>query len=401
MKSFPLPDVSAAHRLLRNLAARIPNVAIHRVEQPLVLYGAGHLGRMAADLLQQLDVPIAYALDRLPPSDGLLLGRIPVLTPEQAPLAHRNSHQVAVCVVTAPYEPIYADLVSMGWRQVDPVYDILDAYVDRLPMGNGWFAGALDDEDIGRIEQVLACWHDDYSRAAHLQFLAWRVHREEWHFSDAPVCIDDRYFISPVRSILQPDEYFLDAGAYHGMVIERWLKLTRGLFREILAIEPDRNNAESLRIRIAKFPADVVERIRVLEYALGNFNEIQAFSHDLGLASRLAVQADGEIQVCQLDHLDFPVTFGKIHLEGGELKALEGGVETLQRHRPVLAVTLYHNRDGLWRIPTFLMELLPDYQFLLRLHGWCGTACVLYAIPNERSRHVFDSGDYDDPVNIY
>jgi hypothetical protein len=30
------------------------------------------------------------------------------------------------------------------------------------------------------------------------------------------------------------------------------------------------------------------------------------------------------------------------------------------------------------------METLPDYRFLFRIHSWCGTGAVIYAIPDER-----------------
>jgi len=384
MKSFPLPDVCAAHRSLRNLAARIPNVVLHRVERPLVLYGAGHLGRMAAGLLQQLDIPIAYALDRSPPLDGLLLGRIPVLTPEQAPLAHRNSHQVAVCVVTAPYKPIYTDLANMGWQRVNPVYDILEAYTGRLPMGNGWFAGALDDEDVGRIEQVLACWHDDHSRAAHLQFLAWRVHREEWHFSDAPVCIDDRYFIPEVLAALEPEECFLDAGAWHGVVSQRFLAKVGGHLQAILAVEADRLNFQRLQAWATGLPLEMRDRVRLLDCALGEMDGELTFTHGHDMASRLMELGQDKVTVRSLDSLDLAFSFVKLHLEGGELAALRGARRSLLKHRPLLAVTVYHNRDGLWPTAAWLMDHLSGYHFLFRLHSWCGTGAVLYGLPQER-----------------
>ncbi|MFM2280519.1 MAG: hypothetical protein RLZZ444_2750, partial [Pseudomonadota bacterium] len=74
----------------------------------------------------------------------------------------------------------------------------------------------------------------------------------------------------------------------------------------------------------------------------------------------------------------------KLHLEGHELEALKGGVETMTRHRPVVAATVYHNADGLWRTAHWLQLHLADYRLLFRLHSWCGTGAVLYAIPAER-----------------
>jgi hypothetical protein len=47
-------------------------------------------------------------------------------------------------------------------------------------------------------------------------------------------------------------------------------------------------------------------------------------------------------------------------------------------------VTTYHDRDGLWKIPAWLLDTLPDYRLLMRGHGWCGTGTVVYCIPAER-----------------
>lgn len=383
MNVHTLPNAADAIRLLSELVTRRSEVGPHSIDRPLVLYGAGKLGHLAADLFRRLGIPIAYAMDRSP-GISRLPGDIPIKRPDEVRQADRDSHMVAVCIVNAPYEPIRTDLSAMGWRHIFPVYDLLEAYADRLPMGNGWFTGRLSDEDISRINAVLSGWSDDWSRAAHLQFVAWRLHRIEWQFQDAPVCIDDRYFIEAVRLALHGKEYFLDAGAYHGHIAARWLNIVEGQFRAILAVEPDRENVTRLREWVTSLPVDISRSIQVQDCALAAEEGIRSFSHGMDLASRLANQGDGKVRTCRLDDLHFPVTYGKLHLEGGELDALQGGMATLQRQRPVLAVTLYHNRDGLWRIPGLLMDTLPDYHLLMRLHAWCGTGCLLYAIPKER-----------------
>ena len=74
----------------------------------------------------------------------------------------------------------------------------------------------------------------------------------------------------------------------------------------------------------------------------------------------------------------------KLHLEGAELAALQGARKTLLANRPIVAATVYHNADGIWKTPLWLMETLPDYRFLFRAHSWCGTGAVVYAIPKAR-----------------
>ena len=384
MPASSLPNMVDAQRLFEQLVAHRSTVGPQPVDRPLVLYGAGKLGRMAAELFQRLHIPIAYAMDRSPQVGGTLVDTIPIIRPDTASQDHRESALVAVCIVNAAYQPICAELASQGWRHILPVYDVLDAYSDYLPMGNGWFAGHLCDDDIANISEVLSNWHDDWSRAAHLQFLAWRLHRWEWEFQDAPVCIDDRYFIEPIRRVLGERERFLDAGAYHGHVSARWLNLVQNQFEGIVAVEPDSQNVLELKRWITTLSSDVRTKVSVRDCALAEETGTRPYSHGSDLSSRIKTQADGSVNCLRIDDLEYPFTFGKVHLEGGELEALRGGIKTLKGQRPLLAVTVYHNVDGLWRTPKFLMETLPDYHYFMRLHAWCGTGAVVYAIPRER-----------------
>jgi hypothetical protein len=91
-----------------------------------------------------------------------------------------------------------------------------------------------------------------------------------------------------------------------------------------------------------------------------------------------------QVTVRSLDALGLAPTFVKLHLEGAELAALKGARETLLACRPMIAATVYHNDDGIWKTALWLMETLPGYRFLFRIHSWCGTGAVIYAIPQER-----------------
>ena len=386
MTPRPCPDSAAARALFDALCAGTPAAPPPPPTEPLVLYGAGKLGRMAARMLLSLGCPIACAVDRRPPPDGRLLGQIPVHHPDAIAPAERRTRPIAVCVVTSAFTPIRDQLRADGWQQIHPVYDLLDAHAATTGLGNGWFAGALTADEQERTAQVLARWHDDASRAAHLQFLAWRMRREEWIFDQAPVTIDDRYVIEPLRRALTPRERILDAGAYHGEVLTRLITLLGGQFEAALAIEPDPANAAQLAAHIATLPSAQRARIRQHQCALGERAALRPFGAGQGLASRLRDKGTTPVEVRRLDDLDFSPTLVKLHLEGDEHAALRGAAETLRRSRPLLSVTTYHNRDGIWRTPALLMDALPDYRVLMRLHGWCATGAVIYAIPAERDR---------------
>ena len=60
---------------------------------------------------------------------------------------------------------------------------------------------------------------------------------------------------------------------------------------------------------------------------------------------------------------------------------MRGAKQTLIECRPIVATTVYRNDDGICRTALWLMETLPHYRFLFRLHSWCGTGAVINAIP--------------------
>jgi len=151
-------------------------------------------------------------------------------------------------------------------------------------------------------------------------------------------------------------------------------------------VEGDRANLAVLGRELAA-DTRVRDRVRVLPCVVSEAQGSAPFFEGLGYASQLSPLGPNRMEFTTLDRLDLQPTFVKLHLEGHELAALKGGLQMLQRHRPLVATTSYHNRLGLHELPGWLMDHLEGYRFLLRLHSWCGTGAVVYAIPKEpRSR---------------
>lgn len=76
--------------------------------------------------------------------------------------------------------------------------------------------------------------------------------------------------------------------------------------------------------------------------------------------------------------------FIKMDIEGAELSALKGGIKTIKKYRPQLAISIYHNsgKDFI-NIPLYLKENLEDYKFTLGHYSRALCETVLYAIPEE------------------
>ena len=56
-------------------------------------------------------------------------------------------------------------------------------------------------------------------------------------------------------------------------------------------------------------------------------------------------------------------------------------MRTIRKHRPKLAISLYHQIEDMIRIPMMIMEIGVDYHFYMGCHTLHGTDQVLYAVP--------------------
>jgi len=382
-----VPDAARAPLLLAELAGARCEFSPVPADRPLALYGAGSMGRLAHDFLRTVSREFALVIDRNarqlaqePCWSGLRL-----VHPEDVSSRDKCRLRVAVSIVLAPYVPLEQALRQLGFADVVPFYDLAESFRAVHPLSNGWFADPLTLFDRTKTAEVLARWNDDVSRAHHLQFLAWRRRREEWTFDGAPVSLADRFFTPEVVAALHDQECLLDAGAHHGSVIETFLTQTNGAFRQIAAIEPDPQHRAVLEGKLrALLPHD--PRVAIYDCAVADRDADMLFHQGLGYASQLSPTGKLRVSTRRIDALGLAPSFVKLHLEGAEFAALRGAQETLIHYRPIVAATVYHNDDGIWRTALWLMETLPAYRFFFRLHSWCGTGAVVYAIPNERNQ---------------
>jgi FkbM family methyltransferase len=380
-----LPGPDQAPALLAEIVSAPCEFAPAAADAPLALYGGGNLGRLARDFLKSVGQDFVMAIDRNARqlAQEQAWSGVRLLQADEVAKTAKREIRLAVSVVAAPYVPLERSLAEQGFTDIVPFYDLAESFRHVHPLSNGWFAPPLSAGDQANTEKVLARWRDDVSRAHHLQFLAWRRLREEWTFDAAPPANGSRFFIPDVTRVLRDDEILLDAGAHHGSVTEAFLRQTNAAFRQIIAIEPDPANRARLTENLqARLPDDA--RVTIGNFALADEEGEACFHEGLGYTSQLSDTGSLRIATRPLDALGLSPTFIKLHLEGCELAALQGAKQTLLSSRPIIAATVYHNADGIWKTPLWLMETLPDYRFLFRVDAWCGTGAALYAIPNER-----------------
>lgn len=175
------------------------------------------------------------------------------------------------------------------------------------------------------------------------------------------------------------DEVYIDGGTFDGDSIKLFIDRVDNKFDKIYGFEPDTNTFQKLK-------ANFSHESRVIPINKG------LYSHDTTLhfdnagtrGSILTEQATAggvNVPVTNIDNIvnGERVSYIKMNIEGAEIAALNGARETITKHNPKLAISVYHRASDLWEIPMLVKKLNSQYDLYLRQHDRGVIETVLYA----------------------
>lgn len=159
----------------------------------------------------------------------------------------------------------------------------------------------------------------------------------------------------------------------------------------IYGFEPDGSVYE-----LSHFRRYLEDHPRVLISPLALWGKTARLLFRKSTSGRSGISAEGEpsgdrtVNAISIDeyvreHEIAKVDFIKLDIEGSEIEALEGAIETISKHRPQLAVCIYHRLDHYYKVPLFLADRATDYVFRIGHYSarYLFSETVLYAIPKE------------------
>jgi FkbM family methyltransferase len=365
------------------------DAAVGPCHQSIVLHGAGLWGKRFARRLQEEGIgPLAFS-DNNASRWGQSLEGIPILAPAEA--ARRYGKEAAfVVTISNGYHSqteSHRQLGELGCTRIVPGMfmawkygaTMLPHFWEDLP------SRVLAHKD--EIRQAYQAWSDAASRREFVAQLRWRLTADHTALGTGPFWEPESYFPPSLFDLLA-EEVMLDGGAYDGDTIRDFLEKRPGFKGRLLAFEPDPGNRAKLeRYRDALPPAEA-ERITVVPRGMWDKEEILRFRAQGDMESFIDPTGDIEIPTVAIDafceqHAIVP-TLIKMDLQGAEPQALEGAKKMIARHSPLLALSVYHRFDDLWRIPNFCLDLDPTYRLVLwpRMHeGW---EMLMFGIPTHR-----------------
>ena len=174
----------------------------------------------------------------------------------------------------------------------------------------------------------------------------------------------------------------VDAGAYTGDTLREMISL--GIKpKNIYCFEADINNFQKLKA--FQYDINYINNIYFENYALWNEKTFIGMSLNNYNARVDLKNEEKNIETIVIDeYFQFiPIGFIKMDIEGAERYALAGGMKSIKRDRPILAISIYHSLDDVVDIPNMLIENLNDYYWFIRKHSSTYSEAILYGLPNE------------------
>lgn len=384
--------------------------------RPIVLFGAGELGKELLLVLKRNNVYPQCFCDNDSSKSGSQYCNIPVISFDELKKSHKKSF---IIIASQKYlSQITKQLIENGVDEdrvlckegdknrnllimfsLGGTQNILEGYQQTCKQ-KPLFNVLLDDEQkiveaynlladqkskelfIGKLafiasKENLKLYNDFMVRFSEpgLEFgfgeYMWSVCNcrsrygdDEWHSEDY------YYFNNDVFSLVD-NEIYVDVGGFDGDTVQTFVQAcTKNSvdYKRIYAFEPDPQNYRTLLKNTCEYKKITCHQLGLWSHS----QKIRFLSSGKAIIDQAASinnSGDIEVQVVSLD--DFlkgeAVTIIKMDPAGNVIpEAIKGATNTIAKHRPKLAITAYHSLQSIYEIPLLVNSICPDYKLYFR-----------------------------------
>ncbi|MCU7239310.1 MULTISPECIES: FkbM family methyltransferase [Pseudomonas] len=343
----------------------------------LLIYGARLAGQRVQAYLADRDIGVDGYLDR---DESLFeVDGIPVMTAGKWADRHDPSE---ACVIIGLFNnyvdvaQVVRDLQLLGFGRVMSLVEFVNYFPQDQPFRYWLVEGNFYRAHADRIAYLRAHLADETSRQLLDRIVEFRT---SGNYQCLPPPSGRQYFPADLPDWPQPLR-FIDCGAYIGDTVMEMREAGMD-FAAVACFEPNLEYYSTLSRSVAG--------LNVVNFPCGvsSHNRRVGFDGALGAGGHLAESgADTVTCVCIDDAVPgFAPNLIKMDIEGEEPQALEGARQTLVRHRPNLAISVYHRAEHLWTIFEQLQGYALGYRFYLRCHAQSTFDTVLYAVTSYKA----------------
>lgn len=357
------PDIEALSRQATNILTSLP-AGIASGKTSVGLYGLGFLGRWALSRLKAQGTNVVACYDANTALHGTSVENVPVHPP--------------ILLETAP-----PDFVFIAARHaIKTVSTMLDARRIAHMSYDAWRVAS----DFASFRRIHDCVLQDARSRQVLRAVVMAMLTGDERYC-ATVFENDQYFGLP-QFCGAYSETFVDAGAFVGDSVERFIWAHNGLFTHIYAFEPGPRQFAALQARCQRLIAEWAlepTSITLVNAGLGKSKGALSAQSGHGYLTSLAFGGTVTAAGTSADIVDLDgflrgqlATFLKVDVEGMEMALLRGARATIQNYKPKISICVYHYPTDIPDITGYLANLVPDYRFALRHHSPRLMETVLY-----------------------
>ena len=260
--------------------------------------------------------------------------------------------------------------------QVDRIASERELYVPDVPVyGSNLFTRGFYESNEAAMEYVFSHLSDDVSRRCYTEYINYKLTGKLSHLKN---CGSDPAGESDLLKTLREGCY-IDLGAYYGDTLKHYLGRYPCLKRAV-AVEPEIHSFRKLKMCAEELENSGYE-ITCINALAGSRTGTELVSAARGRGTRALPNSNvdlkkvRETEVITVDSLNAGnVSFIKFDVEGSELEAAGGAVNTITRDRPVMKMACYHRSEDVFTLVKRVLEIRDDYDVYMRhtgcIPGW-------------------------------
>lgn len=341
----------------------------------VVLFGAAELGSIYLDLMRANKIHVVYFCDNNQNKWNHRFRDVKIISVEELRMLPQET---PIIVTTISEDEVMSQLAGLGFRNVWPHTYFSVIFAKKYP--NPHWVSSIDDISGKRQDVIDAfdLFDDDLSRRTYVNMIAYRLFLKKELLETITRPKYEEYFDTEIINLTSKETY-VDGGAYTGDTLARFIQITRNRFHSAYCFEPD----SASFIQLSKYAKRLSDsRIVLRSEALGKEQGSARFSDEGTLGSRIVKGKGRSVPVASIDKYfkNLPITFIKLDVEGFEKKVLLGSKKTLVKHKPKLAVCVYHKPKHLWELPTLIKKLNKGYRLILRHYSTTLYDTVCYGV---------------------
>lgn len=349
----------------------------------IYLYGAGHIGKCVADMLEENNIEIKGIIDSDEQKRGTLVyGKYICKSLDDIKICDDT---VVLVTSNKGYREIFETYKKYRNNLINPGFSMASkiSYIKE----NLYECSSEKCREVReKVSAVFDLLEDEESKKTYYQvcksiFLS-KVGETlyEEAFTELPEYFFDEFMKSKVC------DKFVDCGAYDGDTFELYYEYMKGKFDKAYLFEMDddmykllvsniENKFGNAKEKIKCINAGVSDKCSTVLTSIVSENGMWKIDNS-GYKQATLVTLDEEVKE--------EVNFIKMDIEGAELSAIMGARNIIAKQKPNLAVCIYHKPNDLWEIPMIIKELNPSYKLYIKHHSFFCQDTILYAVNSDR-----------------